>query len=145
MSDAPTDKGFLARHYQGTEWSGPVMFRSLEPYAIPAPRLQPKYSVAMDGQLTVTQPGTYGFAVNAEWPVSIAVDGRTVVEYPADMHGWNRLEGTVTLDAGSHAITLKYVSVGRTSFRVEWQPPGESWRNFSGQEVTHPPITPGGG
>ncbi len=143
--DAPVANGFLARHYQGSEWSGPVLFRSLEPVAIPAPRLQPKYSVAMDGLLDVTQPGDYAFAVNAEWPVSVAVDGRTVVEYAASTHGWNRFDGVVTLDAGRHVVTLKYASVGRTSFRVEWKPPGEDWRNFTGQEVTHPPLSSVGG
>ncbi|TAK66499.1 MAG: hypothetical protein EPO22_03745, partial [Dehalococcoidia bacterium] len=140
--DAPTATGFLARHYQGADWSGPVLFRSIEPYAIPAPRLQPKYSVAMDGQLDVTQPGDYAFAVNAEWPVAVIVDGKVVVD-ALEARGWRRVEGSVSLGAGPHMITLKYASVGRTSFRVEWQPPGEAWRTFTGQEVTHPPLPSG--
>jgi hypothetical protein len=138
--DAPVTTGFVARHYQGTDWTGPVLIRSIDPFAGPAPRLRPNYSVAMDGQLDVIRPGDYGFAVYAEWPVSVAIDGRTIVEYRADMHGWSRLEGTTSLAAGRHTLTLKYASVGRTSFRVEWQPPGEVWRTFTGQEVTHPLV-----
>jgi hypothetical protein len=56
------------------------------------------------------------------------------------MLGWTRVEGTTSLSAGRHALTLKYAALGRTSFRVEWQPPGGAWRAFTGQEVTHPPV-----
>ena len=140
--DAPTGNGFVARHYQGTEWNGPVIMRSLEPYAAPAGRLPPKFSVSMDGQLDVKEGGEYGFAVDAEWPVAVLVDGRMVAD-ASQPQGWRRVEGTVTMSPGSHVITIRYASVGRTSFDVEWRTPGGDWQPFTGQDVTHPPISAG--
>ena len=141
--DAPTDTGFLARQYQGTDWSGPVIMRTLEPYAGPAGRLQPKFSVSMDGQLDVKDGGDYGFAINAEWPVAVLIDGQMVAD-ASQPQGWRRVEGTVSMSAGPHLITIKWASVGRTSFDIEWRAPGGEWQVLTGHELTHPPINTAG-
>lgn len=138
VRDAPTDHGFLAMHFANAEWSGIPALWSIEPYAVPAARLAPKFSVAMEGRLEISEPGVYDWAVEAEWPVIVAIDKEIVVDASEPL-GWRRVEGAKFLSAGFHELSIGYVNVGRTSFHVEWRRPGGDWSVLTGREVLLPP------
>ena len=87
------------------------------------------YSVAWTGKLAATRAGEYLFAVTANGPVVLTLDGHELLSYlpPDDLAAGPAYDqGALYLTAGWHDITLRYAPSGRSDLRLLWTPPGSA-------------------
>jgi 4-amino-4-deoxy-L-arabinose transferase-like glycosyltransferase len=75
------------------------------------------------GNLTVTQPGSYGFEVSSRNRATLSIDGKIVVDKLVGEP--DAAKGAVDLGSGSHEIQLQYWwTKGDGALSVSWTPPG---------------------
>lgn len=88
------------------------------------------YLTEITATLTITNPGSYRFAVDGDDAVDVAVNGVVVAGWYGG-HGSNRSDanlntysGTVTLTAGTHTIRFRHEEAGGgDNWGLFWQPP----------------------
>ncbi|HEX4348320.1 MAG TPA: PA14 domain-containing protein [Vicinamibacterales bacterium] len=84
------------------------------------------FNVTWTGQIWISRPGHYTFAVNADRGASLFVDGQAIFDnlrHPEDQYSSN----AVDLTAGAHAVFIAYSHAGGAArFDLLWAPPGEA-------------------
>ena len=99
--------GLLAKFSDGERTVGQRVVLpelGLAPDESPSPAIKPAFSASYEGFLTVTQPGRYRFSTDGE----LSIGGEPV-------------EGEVALDAGRHALLLRYQRpAGPVRFGLSW-------------------------
>ena len=119
--------GLIGTYHAGTTWDGPTLTERKDmvlgtPVDLPMP-----YSVQWRGQLAAPRAGEYFFAVTANGPVTLNLDGRDILLHlpPAELAGGPGYSQVgLYLEAGWHAIDLRYTPANTSDLRVLWQPPG---------------------
>ncbi len=82
------------------------------------------YSIRYTGNITITTPGNYTFYTTSDDGSSLTIDGTLVVNNDGN-HAPRERNGTITLTAGVHTITvLFYENFGGEVLDVEYQGPG---------------------
>ena len=145
----PPEVGLTGVYYASPDWRGDPVFRRTTPFLLltwQTPEPIPwtgQFSVRFLGSLRVPVAGEYGFRVDADDGARLVVDGRRLGE--ALVPGQpNRVEGKVSLVAGTVPIELDYVQWGGgAELQLFWQPPGGR------EEIVPPrflvPLPPGSG
>jgi len=84
------------------------------------------FSERWTGKIVPPQSGEYALTVDTDGKVTVAVDGKTIIEKNDQQRG--KASGKVTLDAAGGAdITVQYVhGTGGASLHVSWSGPGLS-------------------
>ncbi|MBM4464427.1 MAG: hypothetical protein FJ014_02470 [Chloroflexi bacterium] len=125
-----TNNGLLGRYYRGLEWAGEPALEQIDPSLalyfhvtlLPRP-----YTVEWVGKVEAPVSGSYAFGLESIDDSWLYVDGQLVVE----THVPNQYrEGQISLTAGWHDITVRYVDRSSHSHvNLYWRPPG------GGQEI----------
>ena len=93
------------------------------------PGLDRPYSVRWQGTLTTPRAGESIFAVMANGPLTLALDGRVVLEHlPPASPGMGPAysQGSIYLTGGRHALDVRYTPGGPSDLRLIWQAPGSA-------------------
>ena len=125
-----TNNGLLGRYYRGLEWAGEPALEQIDPSLalyFHVTLLRRPYTVEWTGKLEAPTAGTYGFGLESIDDSWLYVDGQSVTE----THVPNQYrEGQISLTAGWHDITVRYVDKSNHShINLYWRPPG------GGQEI----------
>lgn len=120
-----TATGLLGSYFTNQTWSGPPALQRIDSTVAfrfqnaPVPR---PWTVEWTGQLAISTPGNYRFAVRALDLVQLSLNDRMLIDStrPNEM-----VERPITLTAGLHRIKVRYKDVSDFSHvAVYWQPPG---------------------
>jgi hypothetical protein len=119
--------GLIGTYHAGTTWDGPTLTERKDmvlgtPVDLPMP-----YSVQWQGKIAAPRAGEYFFAVTANGPVTLNLDGHDILLHlpPAELAGGPGYSQVgLYLEAGWHAIDLRYAPTNTSDLRVLWQPPG---------------------
>lgn len=117
-------RGLVGRFYPNAEWGGEPAFvridRQIGYYFHFIPLARP-YTVEWSGGIVVPSPGVYRFGAQAISWAAVYVDGQLVAEGAAP--GQYR-EGEITLAAGAHEITVRYLdNQSHSQVYLYWQTP----------------------
>jgi hypothetical protein len=145
-SPALPNIGLLGTYYAGSTWDGATLAVRKElvlgaPVDLPAP-----YSVYWTGKIAATRAGEYFFAVTANGPVTLMINGReTLFHTPATglTAGQGYSQASIYLEQGWHTIDLRYAPADNSDLRMLWQPPGSGPLLLTGRYLlpTQAPIT----
>ncbi|HXF64738.1 MAG TPA: PA14 domain-containing protein [Caldilineaceae bacterium] len=128
--------GLIGAYFAGSQATGQALTVRKDLVLGAEAPLPAPYSVRWTGKLAAPRAGEYLFAVTADGPLSLAVDGRPVLDHlPADPAG--PLAGpeaapafsqaSIYLDVGWRPIEISYAPPDdRPNLRLLWQPPGSS-------------------
>lgn len=125
-----TNNGLLGRYYRGLDWAGEPALEQIDPSLalyFHVTLLSRPYTVEWTGKLEAPTAGSYGFGLESIDDSWLYVDGQPVVE----THVPNQYrEGQISLTAGWHDITVRYVDrTNHSHINLYWRPPG------SGQQI----------
>ncbi len=125
-----TNNGLLGRYYRGLNWAGEPALERIDPSLalyFHITLLRRPYTVEWTGKLEAPTSGTYGFGLESIDDSWLYIDGQPVTE--THVHNQYR-EGQISLTAGWHDITVRYVDKSNHShINLYWRPPA------SGQEI----------
>ena len=125
-----TNNGLLGRYYRGLNWAGEPALERIDPSLalyFHITLLRRPYTVEWTGKLEAPTNGTYGFGLESIDDSWLYIDGQPVTE--THVHNQYR-EGQISLTAGWHDITVRYVDKSNHShINLYWRPPA------SGQEI----------
>lgn len=127
------DDGLRLSAWRNASWSGPPAYEDLDTRlsndligAVPF-TLWPEFSIEWTGFLAIDAPGDYTFALDSDDGSTLAVDGTMVVDN-GGVHRAHRVEGVRHLEAGLHAIAVRYFQAGeRSRLLVQWAEPGKAF------------------
>jgi hypothetical protein len=138
--------GLIGTYYAGNTWDGPILTTRKEmvlgtPVDLPAP-----YSVHWTGKLAAARAGEYFFAVTANGPVTLLLNGReTLIHLPSTdlASGPGYSQASIYLEKGWHTVDLRYAPANVSDLRVLWQPPGSGPLLLAGRYLlpTPAPVT----
>lgn len=98
------------------------------------------YSLEWRGQLSVTETGTYWFALVADDGAVLEVGERVVVDN-GGRHGSRRLVGGADLNEGLHDLRLRYAQEGgRYDLDVRWSRDGERFSPIPAERLVPPGV-----
>lgn len=147
-SPALPNIGLIGTYYAGSNWDGEILTQRKDmvlgiPVDVPTP-----YSVDWTGKLAASRAGEYFFAVTANGPVTIIVDGRQTLSHlpAADLaSGPGYSQASIYLEKGWHTINIRYAPAGTSDLRILWQPPGSGPALLTGRYLlpTLAPVTIG--
>ena len=125
-----TNNGLLGRYYRDLDWAGEPVLEQIDPTLalyFHVTLLRRPYTVEWTGKLEAPTNGGYGFGLESIDDSWLYVDGVPVVE----THVPNQYrEGQISLTAGWHDITVRYVDrTDHSHINLYWRPPG------GGQEI----------
>lgn len=84
------------------------------------------FAVRYTAWLDVPADGVYTFALGSDDGSNLYVDGDLLIDN-SELHGMNRVTGTVTLSAGSHEIRVDYYdNDGKAGLELSWEGVGVS-------------------
>jgi len=120
--------GLKGRYFANIDFKG-TPFRTLVEPVIDfsseddEPRFKrPRFSAQWTGSIVLPRTGRYLFATESDDGSWIDIDGDTVVDN-GGVHGARRREGVRVLEAGPHAIRVRYFQAGAGgSLRLFWMP-----------------------
>ncbi len=117
-------RGLVGRFYPNAEWSGEPEFvridRQIGYYFHFIPLARP-YTVEWSGRIVVPSSGMYRFGAQAISWAAVYVDGQLVAEGAAP---GQYQEGEITLAAGAHEITVRYLdNQSHSQVYLYWQTP----------------------
>lgn len=145
-SPALPNIGLVGTYYAGSNWDGATLAVRKDmilgaPVDLPTP-----YSVHWTGKLAAARAGEYFFAVTANGPVTLVLDGsETLFHTPANnlAAGPGYSQASIYLNQGWHTVDLRYAPAGTSDLRVLWQPPGSGPLLLAGRYLlpTQAPIT----
>ena len=121
--------GLIGTYYAGTDWTGPALTVRKDLILGADVDLPQPYSVAWTGKLAATRAGEYLFAVTANGPVVLTIDGQMLLNYlpPDDLAAGPAYDQAgLYLASGWHDITIRYAPTGRSDLRLLWTPPGSA-------------------
>ncbi len=129
-----TEHGLRGRFYPNAQWSGdPVQVIDAALPTVTTTHPPVPYSAVWDGLLHVDRAGEYVLGAAMDNGGSVEVDGRVVFDNPGEY-----AEGRIPLDAGPHAITIKYYDTGEGAYlSLLWIPPDAPEVVAEGQWVAH--------
>lgn len=152
-AEAAQPNGLLARYYgapiagsgsQGFDGltDAPILGWRMEPWMVGSELQTAAWGVIWQGKVAVPVEGTYAFAVQADGPHQLDIDGNLLIDGP-DGSGPDGSEGhtSLHLSQGWHDLALRYlpgvsskVASSKTGrgIQLRWQPPG------AGRETTLP-------
>jgi hypothetical protein len=145
-SPALPNIGLIGAYYDGSNWDGKLLALRKDmvlgaPVDLPLP-----YSVDWTGKLAANRAGEYYFAVTANGPVKLTIDGTDTLFHtpssdPATGPGYS--QSSIYLEQGWHDIDLRYAPSAISDLRVLWQPPGSSPLLLAGRYLlpTQAPVT----
>jgi hypothetical protein len=125
------------------EWEEPAHQTPISAAAIDFPPDRPvvagagstKFTVDLQGELNVTQPGPADFFLECNDSGQLYVDDHLVVDNRG-RHPTREMRGVTTLTAGHHRILVRYQSLGgESSLRASWTPEGGERRLLGGSDV----------
>lgn len=128
----PLQPGLTARYYHNREWQGEPMLMTQEDtlnLTRFAPRaqfanLQENYSIEWTGGIFIPVAGSYEFFTLSDDSSEILINGQMIVDNRGE-HGLQERSGSITLQKGFHAITIRYMQgAGAAGFRASWRIPG---------------------
>lgn len=139
--------GLVGTYVAGSTWDGSLLAVRKDmilgaPVSLPTP-----YSVTWRGQLAVPRGGETIFAVTANGPVVLNLDGRDTLLHlpPTDLaSGPGYSQAAIYLTQGWHSIELRYAPGNGSDLRLLWQPPGSGPLLLLGRYLlpTEAPVTP---
>ena len=131
----PGDRGWTARYYDNTTWSGdPVLTRTdqwvdMDPSGgIPAPGLGPdRWSIRWTATFTAPADGDYTFHLTNRARAKLFLDGSTVIDNGGGFPGVTK-SATVHLTAGQpHTIRVDWAKAGGAAMiELAWKPPANA-------------------
>jgi hypothetical protein len=137
------DRGFQAVYRPGSDFSSPPTLITRVPFAVGALALPGLQSVDYRGLIDVTTDGEYGFALDTGVASQIFVDSQLVVD-SGGAHAPRRTEGSASLIAGQHLISIQFSGSDRAEWALYLRLPGvdgqlpQDWRQADGSEFTPP-------
>ncbi len=123
--------GLTYRYYEGS-WTVLPDFSLLTPLrsgVVPAFSIAPReresnYALTFEGNLRIPTAGTWTFYSNSDDGSQVWIDGRLVVNHDG-VHTASEANGSITLPAGVHRITVAYFqSTGTMGLDVSYAGPG---------------------
>ncbi len=82
------------------------------------------YGAEFTGQLTIETAGSWRLSTESDDGSRLWIDDELVVDNDG-LHGMRRRSGTVSLDAGTHTLTVQFFErAGNHGLIVSWQGPG---------------------
>jgi hypothetical protein len=130
--------GLLGNYFPNGEWSPPEAFARIDPWLgvyFHIPPLDHPYTVAWEGQILISEPGVYVFALQSIDESMLYVDGELVTSsLQRDEYG----AGSVLLEDGLHDIRVLYAArTHHTYINLYWVPP-KGQREIVPAEVLFP-------
>jgi hypothetical protein len=130
--------GLLGNYFPNGEWSPPEAFARIDPWLgvyFHIPPLDHPYTVAWEGQILISEPGVYVFALQSIDESMLYVDGELVTSsLQRDEYG----AGSVLLEEGLHDIRVLYAArTHHTYINLYWVPP-KGQREIVPAEVLFP-------
>lgn len=121
--------GLLGTYYAGTSPEGPALTTRKDLILTGEADLPMPYSVRWEGNVAAARAGEYLFAVTANGPVNLVLDGEVVLAHvpPSQLgEGPGFSQAAIYLTQGWHRLEMTYVPQGSADLRVLWQPPGST-------------------
>lgn len=121
--------GLLGTYYAGTSPEGPALTTRKDLILTGEADLPLPYSVRWEGNVAAARAGEYLFAVTANGPVNLVLDGEVVLAHlpPSQLgQGPGFSQASIYLAQGWHELEMTYVPQGRADLRLLWQPPGST-------------------
>jgi beta-glucosidase len=131
---APGDRGWTARYYTNTTWSGDPALTRTEPWVdadpsggMPAPGIGPDgWSVRWTATFTAPVEGDYTFHLTNHAHASLYLDGAPTIDNGGGFPGLTK-SATVHLAAGEHAIRVDWAKpTGQAMIELAWTPPPQT-------------------
>ncbi|MHB8514002.1 MAG: glycosyltransferase family 39 protein [Dehalococcoidia bacterium] len=127
-------RGFQVIFRTGSDFGAPPVQVTHVPFAVgalPSGTRSGEYRGVYDAAVA----GSYGFALEGSSSAQLFVDDALVVDNGGG-HGPRRVEGSVTLTAGPHTVSIQYANPGASAWALELRVPGGAWRLADGNEFT---------
>lgn len=144
--------GLVGTYYAGSTWDGETLaVRKDLVLGTPVDLPQP-YSVHWSGKVAASRAGEYFFAVTANGPVTLMIDGRETLSHSPSAQpittlaaSANYSQSSIYLEQGWHTIEIRYAPDGTSDLRILWQPPGSGPQLLSSRYLlpTQAPVTMG--
>ncbi len=121
--------GLRAVYHEGMHFQGPVWRRGVEHQlsfsdAEHAHFRRSRFSAVWKGTIVLPRSGRYVFATESDDGSWLDLDGRRIVNN-GGVHDLHRAESVQILEAGPHAIEVRYFQSGQGAvLRVFWEPAG---------------------
>lgn len=91
-----------------------------------AKKIPDRTLVEIDGFLKAEKAGEYDIRLSSDDGSMLWLDGALVVDHDG-LHGPTPKDGSTKLDAGDHALRIRYFQgTGGAALKLEWKPPGAS-------------------
>jgi hypothetical protein len=120
-----TQSGLRAQYFATQDWTGPPARTQVDPEVSTIQmsrgwRFTPRdvFSIRWSGYLFVDRPGDYLFRTISDDGSELYVDGRLIVNN-AGVHGLIARDGHIRLDAGPHAVVLRFSQAGGP-YELSW-------------------------
>ncbi len=116
--------GLIGYYYPNPDWSGPPSYVSRDFFILPNNILREPYSIRWRGKIAIPVTGTYRFATLSDDGSYVYINGQLVVDN-GGVHGLQRREGSIFLEAGFHDLEVRYFQqIGASAMTFLWTPPG---------------------
>jgi hypothetical protein len=138
--------GLIGTYYAGSHWDGATLTTRKDMVLGTSADLPEPYSIYWTGKLAAARAGEYFFAVTANGPVTLSLDGRDTLFHtpsPDLATGPGYSQASIYLEQGWHTLDLRYAPANTSDLRVLWQPPGSGPLLLAGRYLlpTQAPIT----
>ena len=116
--------GLIGYYYPNPNWSGPPEVISRDFFILPNNILPEPFSIRWRGKIAIPVTGTYRFATRSDDGSYVYINGQLVVDN-GGVHGAQRREGSIFLEAGLHDLEVRYFQqIGASEMSFFWTPPG---------------------
>ncbi len=88
------------------------------------------FGARIEGQIDVTQGGTYEFFLGGDDGAMLFINGNPVIDNDG-LHGFRTRNGDIELEPGTYTIEVRYFeNYGHAGLRLEWQGPDTNGREL---------------
>ena len=108
--------------------------------SIDVPRRSEDFALHFSGEIEIPETGEYTFYLGSDDGSVLSIDGNVVIDN-GGAHGFFFKEKKIALDAGWHALKLRYWEISADNeLRFEWSGPGLKRQTIAAERLSHATI-----